>query len=142
MPASALEQIAERNKKRRLYQRTRDPSHLADMKRLSVEIKNKVAQHKNQEYANRLGDISTRDGSIWRLNKHLRRPHEGVNAARDGSIWRLNKHLRRPHEGVNAVQRPDGAYAIQREEVAETMANTFRRYHSGRMAPTRSSGKR
>ncbi|KAK9708180.1 hypothetical protein QE152_g27403 [Popillia japonica] len=82
MPASALEQIAERNKKRRLYQRTRDPSHLADMKRLSVEIKNKVAQHKNQEYANRLGDISTRDGSIWRLNKHLRRPHEGVNAGK------------------------------------------------------------
>ncbi|KAK9708143.1 hypothetical protein QE152_g27391 [Popillia japonica] len=114
MPADIRVQIAERNKKRRMYQRTRDPNHLAEMKSLSAEIKSKVAQHRNEVYASRLGEINVRDGSIWRLNKHLRRPHEGVNA----------------------VQRPDGTYVIQREEVAEMMADTFRRYHEMPMPPS------
>ncbi|KAK9708181.1 hypothetical protein QE152_g27408 [Popillia japonica] len=75
MPASMRAQIAERNKKRRLYQRTRDPNHLAEMKSLSAEINNKVAQHRNEVYANRLDEINQEEVAET-IADRFRRYHE------------------------------------------------------------------
>ncbi|KAK9708139.1 Endonuclease-reverse transcriptase [Popillia japonica] len=64
LPPHVLRCIADRNKERRMYQRTRDLVHLYRMKELSSEIKRMIAEHGDATYTNRLRKINAKDGSI------------------------------------------------------------------------------
>ncbi|KAK9753655.1 hypothetical protein QE152_g1799 [Popillia japonica] len=72
LPPHILRHIADRNRERRAYQRTRDLVQKRE-KDLNREIKRMVAEHRDTTYTNRLRKINSKDGSIWKLNKHLRK---------------------------------------------------------------------
>ncbi|KAK9710004.1 Endonuclease-reverse transcriptase [Popillia japonica] len=108
LPPQIVAHIAERNRHRRLYQRTRDPLHHQQMKQYSRIIRQEIAEYRSTSYAKRL---------------------RGVNV-KDGTVWKLNKHLRKKYSCINAIQNEDGTVLMRREDIAEIMADTFLKYHN------------
>lgn len=108
LPEHILEHIAVRNRYRRIYQRTRDRYYLDGMKATSKLIRTLVAKHRNDRYADRLRRINRRDGSVWKLNKHLR-------------LQRSN---------INVIMRQDGTTAFRTNDIVTEFATAFADYHT------------
>lgn len=107
LPPDILSKIRERNMVRRNYQRARNPALLEDFKRLNHQIKTAIAEHRNKTYADRLKKINPADGSLWRLNRHLRKPYHPVSSIHD-----------------------DGCLtALSEQDVANKIASTFQNNH-------------
>ncbi|KAK9694247.1 hypothetical protein QE152_g33647 [Popillia japonica] len=85
LPPYILRRIADRSRERRAYQRIRNLVHLRSMKELNCEVKRMIAEHRNTKYTNK---INSKDGSIWKLNKRLRKNYARVNVLQqqDGTM--------------------------------------------------------
>lgn len=95
LPAEILSEIQERNRMRRRYQASRDPELLRGVKNLNISIRAKISEHRNNTFATRLGQLSHKDGSVWRLNKYLRRSYHTITSMTDerGEMLRSNTDM-------------------------------------------------
>ncbi|KAK9744302.1 hypothetical protein QE152_g7875 [Popillia japonica] len=67
-----------------------------------------IAEHRDATYTNRLRKIN----------------------AKDGSIWKMNKHLRKSYHRINALRQQDGTMIMEKRYIAEMLAAAFREYHN------------
>lgn len=107
LPTSVMDLIRERDRTRRRYQATRDPRLMQTVKQLRTRIRTKISEHKNETFAKRLSELNVKDGSVWRLNKYLRRKYHNVSS----------------------LISEDGAMLTNDEDMAEDFATTFEKYH-------------
>ncbi|KAK9679285.1 hypothetical protein QE152_g40140 [Popillia japonica] len=107
LPQQVLEEIRERNRLRRRYQRTREAKTRVEMSKANRRIQNSIRQHRNDVYRNRLTKVNVRDGSFWNLTKHLRKQYQPITSLED----------------------ENGSIAMEDEEIAAMAARTFDGYH-------------
>ncbi|GJQ88739.1 hypothetical protein Trydic_g21044, partial [Trypoxylus dichotomus] len=108
LPIDVRNLIRCRNRLRKLYQRTRRREDREEFQRLSTVIRRRVRQHRDEIYEERLRRINPRDGSIWRLNKHLRSQRTKIYS----------------------IDNPDGTAALQDRDIAANLAGAFEEYHN------------
>ncbi|KAK9869117.1 hypothetical protein WA026_002875 [Henosepilachna vigintioctopunctata] len=71
-PEEVREIIRNRNRARRRHQRTWDPDHLRDYRRLAAEAKQALLDHQNAQWNAKLDLLEEEDHSLWRMTKILR----------------------------------------------------------------------
>jgi hypothetical protein len=69
IPDEILEHIKNRNKTRKLYQRTGNNTYKVQLQNLNRTIKTQLTQHKNERWENILKKATTRDNSLWKIAK-------------------------------------------------------------------------
>ncbi|KAK9703822.1 hypothetical protein QE152_g29062 [Popillia japonica] len=107
LPDEILRNIHERNRLRKDFQVTRDQQYRLQAKALTTTIRQQIRAHKNVTY-----------------NERLRK----LNPA-DGSLWRLNKYLRRERQRINIIQDDNGTIVTDDREIAGKIAEAFESYH-------------
>lgn len=75
LPDEIINQINERNKLRKNYQRTRNPNTHKAMKELSKTINLKIKNFKTNQWIKKLNKINTKPQSAWQLASKLNKKH-------------------------------------------------------------------
>lgn len=66
--------IKERNKNRKIFQRTRNPYYQIKKDLLAEEIKNKLFEYSNKKWKERLEKLTPSNNSLWKLSKFFTKP--------------------------------------------------------------------
>lgn len=69
LPQYIIELIKDRNKIRRLWQRTRNVEHKKLMKKHSNGIRSAIINHRNETWRKKLEKLNVNDNSLWRMTK-------------------------------------------------------------------------
>uniref|UniRef100_A0A1Y1NA23 Reverse transcriptase domain-containing protein n=1 Tax=Photinus pyralis TaxID=7054 RepID=A0A1Y1NA23_PHOPY len=73
LPLHIRESIRTKNRARRRYHHTRDPADKTTLNMLEQEVKLAIKTHRNELWQQKLDTLCAQDGSLWRMNKVLRR---------------------------------------------------------------------
>ncbi|KAK9744317.1 hypothetical protein QE152_g7881 [Popillia japonica] len=107
LPQPVLDDIKERNRLRRRYRRTREAETRVEISEANRRIQNSIRQHRNDVYRDRLTKVNVRDGSFWKLTKHLRKQFQPITSLED----------------------ENGSIAMEDGEIVAMAARTFEGYH-------------
>lgn len=78
LPDDIKRLIQERNGQRRHYQQTRDRATKDLYNDLATQIRQKIRQHRNEKWTNRLQRLKPNDNSLWKLTKALKSTHSQI----------------------------------------------------------------
>lgn len=78
LPQSISDLIAERNRTRRTWQRSRDLRHKTHMNTLTRTIRSVIYKHTNETWTKKLKSLNIQDNSLWNMSKILRKPFSRI----------------------------------------------------------------
>jgi hypothetical protein len=107
IPDEITRLMSERNKTRKVFQRTSASEDKNKLIELNEKIKNHLQHHKNETWNKKLKNLNPRDNSLWKVAKSLRK----------------NKKAMTP------LQLDNGEEAITDKEKAEALASYFQSIH-------------
>ncbi|GFU82431.1 nucleic-acid-binding protein from transposon X-element [Trichonephila clavipes] len=70
--------ITLKNRARKLYQRTLNPTHKTEANRLQAILKREIKIHKQNTWATKLASLEPQDNSLWQMQKHLRKKRSNI----------------------------------------------------------------
>lgn len=108
-PEDIQNTITQRNRCRKLWQQTGDVRHRQYMTNLNQLVQDKIKTHKNKTWEDLLKSLNTKNNTLYKLTKLLRKPYKPIPALQDNS-------------NTNT--------AMTDAEKAELLANTFQQVHS------------
>lgn len=85
LPEEILKLIKERNKNRRLWQKTREPTLKIIYKQQTKIIKEKIVEHKNEIWTKKLSKINVHDKSLWRTTKIFKKKFHPIPTLEDNN---------------------------------------------------------
>ncbi|KAK9679962.1 hypothetical protein QE152_g39531 [Popillia japonica] len=129
LPLQVAELIKERNRLRKhfqRFQRTRDQDTRREANALTTTIRQMILKHtynerlrNNDTYNERLRNINPYDGSIWKLNRHLRLERRQISVIEDENDTPAFRDQ-------DIAERP----AFRDQDIAERIATAFEQYHN------------
>ena len=106
LPTSILNKIKNKNKLRKLWQRTQDTQIKTQLNRMTKDIATEITTHKNDKWNQKLSELSTKDNSFWKFTKNMKKPFEKV-----------------PTLSLNNIE------YIKEKDKTEILAETFEKVH-------------
>lgn len=73
LPEDIINKIKQRNRTRRIWQKTRDPVHKISYKRQTETIREEITAYRNTIWTQKLSKINIYDKSLWKTTKIFRR---------------------------------------------------------------------
>ncbi|GFU02273.1 uncharacterized protein TNCV_2921661 [Trichonephila clavipes] len=70
--------ITLKNRARKLYQRTLNPTHKTEANRLQAILKREIKIHKQNTWATKLASLEPQDNSLWQMQKHFRKKRSNI----------------------------------------------------------------
>ena len=99
-----LEKIREKRKAKAKWQKHRTRENKKHLNKLAKEIKNKIKEHNNNEFAKFIETLSAQENSNY-------------------SLLKTTKKLKKPIKPVPAIRKADNTWASSNEEQAEEFSN-------------------
>lgn len=106
LPMDIREQIMEKRRLRRIWQRTHDPADKTLFNRASRKLKEDLIELKNAYFQEKLTNLTPSPRS-------------------DYSLWKATRYLKRPKLTFSPIRKPDGNWARSSKERAEVFAAHF-----------------
>lgn len=79
LPEHITKSIAERNRIRKLWQRTRIIEYKVQTIRKTMEIKAKIAKYRNDKWTRKLQKLNINDNSLWRMTKIFKKEYHPIS---------------------------------------------------------------
>ncbi|GFX26152.1 probable RNA-directed DNA polymerase from transposon X-element [Trichonephila clavipes] len=70
--------IALKNRARKMYQRTLNPTYKTEANRLQAILKKEIKIHNQNTWATKLASLEPQDNSLWQMQKHFRKKRSNI----------------------------------------------------------------
>lgn len=128
LPDDIVQLIKERNRIRRIWQRTRLPHLKLEYTKQTHTIKNRITEYRNKKWESKLNSLNPKDKSLWRMTKALKKRYQQIPTLSDN----FSSAITDQHKAEMIATQFEKAHTIdllnntyEQQQIIETVQNYF-----------------